>query len=79
MSGRNTSSDTAVGWYSRANVERVRAAHSDEDFEPLVTRQITHDASVVRVVFDDQQDGVVGLQVFAVVRNLLDRALRAGA
>ena len=55
--------------------ERLRAAHGHEDLEPLVAGQITHDAGIVRIVFDDQQDGVVGLQVVAVVRDLLDRAL----
>ncbi len=57
--------------------EGLRAAHGHKHLEPLVTGQIAHDAGIVRIIFDNQQDSVVGLQVVAVVRNLLDRALRS--
>ena len=49
--------------------ERFRSAHGHEHLESLVAGQITQDARIVRVIFNDQQDGVVGLQVVAVVRD----------
>jgi len=56
--------------------ERLRTTHSHQNFESLVTRKITQHASIVRVIFDNQQDCIVGLQIVAVVGNLLDRVFR---
>ena len=76
MSGRKTSSETAVGRNSRASVERLRAAHGDQHLEALVVRQVDEDARVVRVVLDDQQDGSPGCELVAIVGDLLDRRSR---
>ena len=75
MSGKKTSSDTAVGWYSRASAS-ASAPHSHQYLESLVARKIAEHAGIVRVVFDNQQDRIVGLQIVAVVGDLLDRMFR---
>ena len=41
--------------------EGLGAAQCDEDLEALVAREVAEDARVVDVVFDDQQDGIAGL------------------
>ena len=56
--------------------ESFRAAQGYKNFESLVARQITEHAGVVRIVFDDQQNSIVGLQIVAIVQNLLDRMFR---
>ena len=43
-------------------LERVGAAHRDQHLEALVAREVHDDAGVVRIVLDDQQDGVAGLR-----------------
>ena len=43
--------------------QRFRARHGDQHLESLVARQIAQHARVVRIVFDNQQDGVVRLQI----------------
>ena len=58
--------------------ERVRTAQSHQHFKSFIARQITKHAGIVRVVLDDQQYGIVGLQILAVVGNLLHRVLRYG-
>ncbi len=60
-------------------LERVGAAHGDQDLEALVAREVDQDARIVRIVLDDQQDRIAGLDRLAVVRNLLDRRARAAA
>ena len=51
--------------------ECLRTIHRHQDLETLVVRQIAKDARIVRVVFDDQQDCVIGLKVRAVIGNPL--------
>ena len=76
MSGRKTSSETAVGWYCARERQRVGAAHGDQHLEARVVGEVDQDARVVRIVLDDQQHGVAGLRSScAVVRDLLDRLL----
>ena len=53
--------------------QRFRAAHRDQHLESFVVRQIAKNAGVVRIIFDDQQDRIVRLQIGAVVGNALDR------
>ena len=76
MSGRNTSSETARRLVLAWQGERIGAAHGDQHLEALVAGEIDQDAGVVRIVLDDQQDGVAGLDVEPVVGNLLDRRAR---
>ena len=60
----------------------MRALGGDDALEALVARQPQQDARVVRIVLDDQQDGVALLDVVAVVVDVLlagdgqDRAAR---
>ena len=51
----------------------LRASHGHQHFESLVVRQINQNARIVRIVFHDQQDRIVRLQVFTVVRDALNR------
>ena len=44
-------------------IERIVAAHRQQRLEALVARQIDQDARVMRIVLDDQQDGVAGLEM----------------
>jgi hypothetical protein len=55
--------------------QRLAAARCDQYPESLVVRQIAQHPRIVRVVFDDQQNQVVGLQIFTIVRNLLHHRL----
>ena len=41
--------------------KRFRAARRHQNLEPFVVRQIAQDARIVRIVFHDQQNGVVRL------------------
>ena len=54
MSGRNTSSEIAVGRNCARQRQRVVAAHRDQDLEAVVAREVDQDARVVRVVLDDR-------------------------
>src|SRR5258708_3090103 len=44
--------------------------------ESLVARKITQHSRIMWIVFDNQQDCIVRLQIVAVVRNLFDRMFR---
>ena len=64
MSGRNTSSETAVGWYClRQRQAPPRRAMRDQHLEALVARQVDQDARIMRIVLDDQQHGIAGLEI----------------
>ena len=56
--------------------QRLRAAHRHQNLESLVVRQVAQNAGIVRIVFDDQQDRIVGLQVRTIVRDALNRQLQ---
>src|ERR1700674_5424699 len=56
--------------------ECLRTTHSHQNLESLVPRKITQNTRIVRVIFDNQQDCIIGLQIVAVVGNLLDRMFR---
>ncbi len=56
-------------------IERVGAARGDQHLEALVAGEVQDDARVMRVVLDDQQDAVAGLDFQPVVRDVLDGAL----
>ena len=58
-------------------LERLGAARRDQHLEALVAGEIDQHARIMRVVLDDQQDGVAGLEIEPVVRHLLDDALLA--
>ena len=47
--------------------QSFRSAHGHQHLESLVVRQINQNTRVVRIVFNDQQDWIVGLQIRAVV------------
>ena len=55
-------------------LQRLRAAGGDQHLESLVAREIDQHARVMRVVLDDHQDAVAGLEVEPVVGKLLDDA-----
>ena len=57
-------------------VERVGAAHRHQHLEALVAGEIHDHARIMRIVLDDQQDAVAGLDLQPVVRDLLDDAFR---
>ena len=59
-------------------IERVFAAHRQQHLEALVAGEIDQDARIVRIVLDDQQQRIAGLDIQPVVRDLLDRALGRG-
>ena len=56
-------------------IERIVAAHRQQRLEAFVARQIDQDAGVVRIVLDDEQNGVAGLDFHPVVGDRLDGAL----
>ena len=56
--------------------QRFRAAHGHQHLESLVVGQVNQHAGIVRIIFDDQQDGVAGLQVGTIVRDTLNREFR---
>ena len=56
-------------------LERLGAARGDQHLEALVAGEIDQDARIMRIVLDDQQDGVAGFEIEPVVRQLLDDAL----
>ena len=53
-------------------IERVVAAHGEQHLEALVAGEVEQDARVMRIVLDDEQDGIAGLDFQPVVGNLLD-------
>src|SRR5262249_41911666 len=55
--------------------ERLQAARRHNDLEAVVAGDIDQDARIVRVILDDQQGRVAGLQGVAVVRDWLDRTV----
>src|SRR5882762_5129504 len=56
--------------------EGLRTTHSHQNLKSLVPRKITQHTGIVWVIFDNQQDCIIGLQIVAVVGNLLDRMFR---
>ena len=60
-------------------IERLGAARRDQDLEALVTRQIDQHARIMRVVLDNEENGISGFEVQPVVRQLFDDALTRGA
>ena len=44
-------------------IQRFCAACGDQHLEPLVAGEIDQNARVMRVVFDDQKNGIAGFQV----------------
>ena len=54
--------------------EGLASARGDQDLKPFVARQVAQYSSVVGIVFDDEQDGIVGLQILAIIGNLLRRS-----
>ena len=48
--------------------ERVGAAHRDDHLESLIVGKVDEDAGVMRVVLDNQEYRVLGLQIIAIVR-----------
>src|ERR1700730_9360440 len=56
--------------------ECLRTTHGHQNLESLIPRKIAQHPRIVWVIFDNQQDCIVGLQIVAVVGNLLDRVFR---
>ena len=56
-------------------IQRFRAARRDQHLEALVAGEIDQHARIMRVVLDDQENGVAGFEIEPVVRQLLDDAL----
>ena len=54
-------------------IERVIAAHRQQHLKALVTREIDHDARIMRIILHNQQNGVAWLNFKTIVWNLLDR------
>ena len=55
--------------------ERLGAAAGDQHLEALVAGQIDQHPRIMRIVLDDQEDGVSRFEIEPVVRQLLDDAL----
>src|ERR1700742_5073983 len=61
-------------WVMRARQgERIGAAMRDQHLESFVFRQLDHDPRVMRIVFDNQYDAVVWLDIVAVIDDQLRR------
>ena len=56
-------------------IERIGPARRDQHLEALLTREIHHDPRIVRIVLDDEQDGIAGLDLESIVGNLFDDTL----
>ena len=50
-------------------IERFGASHCDEHFESLVARQVRQHARIVGIVLHDEDAGIAGLHIGAIVRN----------
>ncbi len=59
-------------------IERFGAARGDQHLEALVAGEIDQHPRIMRIVLDDQQDGVAGLEIEPVVGQLLDDARLLG-
>jgi len=53
----------------------LRATRGDQNLESLVTGEVDQHARVMRVVLDDQQDGISGFEIEPVIRQLFDDPL----
>ena len=53
-------------------IQRLGAARRDQHLEALVASQIDQHPRIMRIVLDDQQDGVSRFEIEPVVRQLLD-------
>ena len=62
-----TSSEIAVGLILARQRQGFGSRHRDQDLESLVAREIAEDASIMRIVFNDQQDGVALFERVAIV------------
>src|SRR6202047_4707600 len=56
--------------------ECLRTTHGHQNLESLIPRKIAQHTRIVWVIFDNQQNCIIGLQIVAVVGNLLDRMFR---
>src|SRR3984893_10045479 len=56
-------------------LKSFRATVGYKHFETPVAGEIAQHTRVVRIVLHDEQDGIVGLKILAIVGNLLDRNL----
>src|ERR1700693_2147325 len=56
--------------------KRLTSTPGYQDLEPAIVRQISQNAGVVRIIFDDQQYSLIRLQIFTIVRDVLDQSLR---
>ena len=54
-------------------IQRLGAARRDQHLEALVAGEIDQHARIMRIVLDDQKDGVAGFEIEPVVGDLLDR------
>ena len=63
----------AVGWNSRARASASAPPMATSTLNPLSWDKIDQHAGIVRIVFNNQQDRIVGLQIGAVVRDPLNR------
>ena len=54
-------------------IQRLGATRSDQNFEAFVVSKIAENSSVVWIVFDDEQDWFLGLEILAIVVDLLRR------
>ena len=62
-----------------SKLERSVAAHRQQHLEPPVASQVDQDAGVMRVVLDDEQNGIAGLNLQPIVGNLRSIARSTGA
>ena len=63
MSGRNTSSEIAGRLELLGQSKRVRSAHCHNRLEALVAREVDENAGIVRIVLDNQENGIAGLDM----------------
>jgi hypothetical protein len=52
--------------------QRLRAAGGDQNLESLVAGEVDQHTGVMRIILDNQQDGIAGFEIEPVIRQLLD-------
>ena len=79
MSGRKMSSVMAAGLYSRASASAAAPCDVTRPLKPFSRAASSRKRANAEIVLDDQQHAVAGLDVVAVVADLVDeRASRLG-
>src|ERR1700722_4264891 len=54
----------------------VRSTRRYQSLKPLIAREIPQNPSIVRVIFNNQQNGIIRLKLVTIVWNPFDRMFR---